>query len=236
MNTPLPPVFAVYQKETNSFLFLESELQLYGSKYGFKLWKRPVKSCWKNYKESDRSRMMTWFQGQQWYCVPNLTQSYNLYEITLREKTYTYWRVCHELVWGDSTIQFARSTDWTKWPTIPVLEFNAKSLIPWQEQGVKPIWLNSSSDILLKHSEARWEILYRNIEEKNVQCETPIRIRVPVMKEIQDAISEELIPKPNTHCSVSRAASTCCECGSCCFMVIVLIYMYIILVRTAIGI
>ena len=236
MNTPLPPVFAVYQKETNSFLFLESELELYGSKYRFKLWKRPVKSCWKNYKESDRSRMMTWFQGQQWYCIPDLTQSFQLYEITLREKTYTYWHVCHQLLWGDSVIQFAQPTDWTTWPTIPVLEFNATSLIPSQEQGVKPIWLNSCNDMLLKHSEARWESLYRMIEEKDTACETPIRIRTPILKEIQENNTEELIMKPKAGCSATRAASTCCECGSCCFMVIVLIYMYIILVRTAIGI
>jgi len=227
----LPPVFAVYQKETNSFLFLESELELHGSKYCFKLWKRPVKSCWKTYKGYDRHKMLAWFQGQQWYCIPDLTQPCNLSEIILREKTYTYWRVCHQLLWGDSTIQFARPTDWTKWPTIPVLEFNAKSLIPWQEQGVKPIWLNSSSDMVLKYSEARWESLYRMLEEKNTSCETPIRIRTPILKEPQEHDSETKVP-----CSAKRTATTCCECGGCCFMLLLLLYMYSVLLRTAIGI
>jgi hypothetical protein len=162
-----------------------------------------------------------------------LTQSFNLYEITLREKTYTYWCVCHQLLWGDSVVQtqIAHPTDWTKWPTIPVLEFNAKSLIPWQEQGVKPVWLNSSNDMLLKHSEARWDSLYRMLEEKDTVCETPIRIRTPILKEQPEHTSE-----PKVRCSVKRTATVCCEYGGCCFMVLSLIYMYILLIRTAIGI
>jgi hypothetical protein len=113
-----------------------------------------------------------------------------------------------------------------------------------EEHGIRPVWFHTSTTTIAKVSEEKWTELYKSLEEKNVSCETPIRIRTP--KESSDSENEEQTETPKAPkasiasiasraCVPAKVLTTLCEFSGCCCMIVGLFYIYGVLLSAVIS-
>jgi hypothetical protein len=185
----LPPVFAVYNRETKLFQIFQKEIKLNGIIYRIKPWVRPVKYYWRAcFEETDRSSMALWFQGEQWYAIPKKEEpSHRLHKVRIYNKIYYYWYLNHSLLWASH--EFDRKEEsqdkWAVYPQVPILEFNTRSLYPNTLTNIQPTWYSTNYALLENESSKGWDLFY----SKNTSY--PLRIRTPTYKKIEtDSESE----------------------------------------------
>jgi len=230
----LPQIFAIYQKDTNTFVLLQSDLTLYGSKYRFKLWNRPVKTCWSTYTQEEKHSVVPWFKGEQWFVVKDTTLVHGIRTINLLEREYTYWYLGHTLVWSSSTDPLTVSSI-MKCPSIPILEFNARTIFHPKMTGFRANWYDTTPTILESISSVYWDTVYRRIKEKEVGVGKHMRIRTPTPKDdaTSDTVSANtdidtdttkdcisITVQPKTPCCVSKPLEFLTECGGCCCTIV----------------
>lgn len=144
----LPPVFAVYRHDCETFQFFASELDKEGNLVRIKNWWRP---------DADAIRsnplLFLWANGgQEWYVVPTYSQGSDeppkTHNFNLNGKSYSWWSLRHCLVWSDYLTHACRnSTSREKWmrsPRIPILECSSKLIYPRTVIETYPRWCDSS--------------------------------------------------------------------------------------------
>jgi len=216
LEMPFPSIFAIYRKDTDGFLFLQPDISGGGSIYRFQQWNRPVKHYWKDCTDKEKETMPQWFQGQQWYVVPLKEQPILLQTMVLNGKSIRYWSLGHVLVWADYSFgtKSLHPDNWKQWPSVPILEFQDRSLIPMYESGIHLNWLMTSRMNLLECSNKGWSILYALLDTTG--SDKPLRIRTPLPRKEDDEdttpVEESLIhyaPKPRNCCTQSSASVHC---------------------------
>jgi len=230
MATQFPPIFAVYRKDTDGFLFLEPDTSISGSIHRFQKWQRPIKHFWKDCTDKERSCMIPWFQGQQWYVVPLQNHTTVLQTTILRGKPVKYWSLGHVLVWADYSFgtKSPHEDNWKHLPWIPILEFQDRSLTPTHESGLHLSWIMSSRETILEQSNAGWSALYALLD--TIGSDKPLRIRTPLPRKEDEEdgspVEESLVtyaPK-SRHCCAQSSASV--HCVRSCFMFTFLIGLF----------
>jgi hypothetical protein len=172
----LPPIFAVYRPESNTFSLFEPDVTLNSVLHRIVPWYRPVKSCWRFWTDKERIYMRSWFEGQRWYIVKNNEESKELYDIVIQKKSYKVWSLNHSLVWAKS-----RLDDYDSCPTVPILEFNSQKLVSSEKPGFQVVWNAVHHEDLLEESGIGWGLLFDRINAES-GSEKPLRICTPKPK------------------------------------------------------
>lgn len=147
----LPPVFAVYRAESESFQFLQPELAEDGSVVRLKSWSRPtfLSASKEEYSEPNAA---LWLKGQEWYVVPtystNMRTPPECHRVTIHGQSYVFWTLRHVLVWSNYIVHARRHSvsleDWMSAPRIPILEFNTKLIYPRSDlAAIYPRWVEA---------------------------------------------------------------------------------------------
>lgn len=132
----LPPVFAVYNKATETFQLLQPEYAEDNSIQRLKIWARPDFATWQQADEATRYALMTWMNGQEWYVIRE-PADYDLQTTKIHGQDYTFAYTGYQLVWSNFRIHKARNTytasEWNNAPAIHVLEFQNHQVYPREE-------------------------------------------------------------------------------------------------------
>jgi hypothetical protein len=134
----LPKVFAIYRQETETFQYIQTELDDDGNIRRLKGWRPPT-------QEDDAGNDSYWSLGQEWYVesTPYKGVYPILHTMKLHDKSYTWWSSHHKLVWSNYAIFDTRNTNASVWEachSIPILEFNTKLIYPREYVGVHARW------------------------------------------------------------------------------------------------
>ena len=136
-----PPVFAVYNKATETFQLIETEYADDGSVQRLKQWSRPDFQTWKQADEATRFALMIWMNGQEWYVIREPCE-HSLQTAKIHDQDYTYAYTGYQLVWSNYRIHKGRATytksEWNNVPTIDVLEFQNHQVYP--REGLEQIY------------------------------------------------------------------------------------------------
>lgn len=187
----LPKVFAVYHASTETFQVLQTETLEDGSVVRLKNWARPSLRDWSTTPVEERSELMRWSKGQEWYvCKTNnaLTDSNPpIYTDSIHNKTYHFWFLNHMLIWSNYEVYRGRrdmtKSEWMKSHMIPVLEFATKQIYPRTNTGFYTFWSETTNEDVESVSEAGREEFRNSGQMDNSTTEhidpRYLRIRTP---------------------------------------------------------
>jgi hypothetical protein len=148
----LPPIFAIYRSDTQTFQFLQVENA--ENEVKLKSWTPPIKEGLKTLAELDSSIAKAWSSGQEWYVEPldNSQTDANPREITIYQtqinnKNVFWWSLNHNLIWSNYNVHSRRHSlgeeTWKMSPNIPILEIAPELIYPRTTYGFYPRWVTS---------------------------------------------------------------------------------------------
>jgi hypothetical protein len=150
----LPPIFAIYISNTQTFQFLQTETV--ENEVKLKTWVPPVKDGLKTLAELDSSIAKSWTSGQEWYVEPlDMKQTdtnpreITVYQTQINNRHIFWWSLNHNLVWSNYTVHSRRFSlgeeMWRMSPSIPILEIAPEPIYPRTSYGFYPRWVTSRS-------------------------------------------------------------------------------------------
>jgi hypothetical protein len=185
----LPKVFAIYHPSTETFQVLQTDTDELDCILRLKNWSRPSLQDWGTTPAEDKSELIRWSKGQEWYvCKTNKAMSDAsppIYKDTIHGKQYHFWFLNHMLVWSNYAVYRGRHAEtkdeWMKSPMIPVLEFATKQVYPRTNTGFYTFWSETTKENVEEASEAGRE-QFRNsgqMEDHHHVDPRYLRIRTP---------------------------------------------------------
>lgn len=148
----LPPIFAIYRSDTQTFQFLQVENA--ENEVRLKSWVPPVKEGLKTLEELDSVTARSWISGQEWY-VESLNKNQidanpreiTIYQTQINNKNVFWWYLKHNLIWSNYVVHSRRFSlgeeTWKMSPSIPILEIAPELLYPRTSYGFYPRWVTS---------------------------------------------------------------------------------------------
>lgn len=138
-----PRVFAVYNKATENFFILKTEID--GDKIvRLKQWRRPDYSDWKTADDDRKIDLMPWLTGQEWYIVPQTEREHAKGQIEIHDQVYSYTELPYDLIWSNYIIHRGRHSytrnEWDTSPGIPVVELNSRRILPRELTEIYVRW------------------------------------------------------------------------------------------------
>lgn len=151
-----PSVFAVFNKETETFTLQQPIVDDDGTIARLKPWARPTHTGWVRASDEDRMAMMPWMTGQEWYVYPSSTYPKvrpslegSVQCITIHTQTYKYIFLGYELVWSNYKIHKNRDSymqeAWGYAPRIPIIAFSTSRVFPRTNLDIHARWANVST-------------------------------------------------------------------------------------------
>jgi hypothetical protein len=183
----LPPIFAVYRSDTQTFQFLQVETV--DAEVKLKTWVPPIKDGLKTLAELDSNAVKSWQNGSEWYVEPlDLKQTdtnpreITIYQTQINNKSVFWWNLNHNLIWSNYTVHSRRLSlgeeTWKMSPNIPILEIAPELVYPRTTYGFYPRWVTSkpkSLDVISYFARAHLEQHpeYFNTIIKNLKIVAP---------------------------------------------------------------
>ncbi len=155
----LPPVFAIYRADSESFQLLQPEISDDGKVVKLRPWARPTYRTISD-EERKNDTIQLWLKGQEWYVVPTYSTDTKTpteyHRVTIHDQSYTFWTLRHVLLWSNYITHARRHTtglaDWMNAPRIPILEFSSKLIYPRTELPIYPRWVEAKPHAVERES------------------------------------------------------------------------------------
>lgn len=196
--THLPPIFAIFRPEQETFQLLQPELDEKGNCLRLKNWARPDIKGWRESSEDEQDDMIPWFRGQEWYVIPvepsNKLHPIHVYTTQIHGKDYMWWSLRHKLVWSNFMTHHHRRTllteEWLKSPIVPILEFQTRQIYPRTNVSFYPRWCDCVPIELGIVSKQGWSKFQRLSKHHEIDDVSQLRIKTPPAKD-EDTSDEE---------------------------------------------
>jgi hypothetical protein len=186
----LADYFAVYDQETNTFQLLKLDKDDSGEVISIVPWSMPKAALthpftnrrWESISlENERSDIIPWFRGQEWYIMPTGHTHTHFHRIEIDGRMYTWWSLHHRLYWSNSRIYNdmldGNDDNWNENPTIPIVEFAYKRVLPRKDITVYPNWSEVSYESFKECTSSCWieylEFMSKHVDPKDLRIQTP---------------------------------------------------------------
>ncbi len=201
----LPPIFAIFRPEQETFQLIQPECDEQGNCLRLKNWARPDTRGWQVAEEEDREDMIPWFRGQEWYVMPmhqhnqhtHHQHHHKVHRTQIHGKEYAWWFLQHKLVWSNFMTHHHRRTmlidEWLGSPTVPILEIQSRLLLPRTNVSFYARWCDSVPNDLIHASREGWVHLKQISSSQDTEQHdvSQLRIKTPPAKDDDDSTDEE---------------------------------------------
>jgi hypothetical protein len=208
MTVTLPHTFAIYRPDMDQFQLIQPEYNSEGKVQRLKNWARPDKETWNKSTEEERTAILPWFRGEEWYVVPTSSagsqDTPKIFGTEIHGDKYAWWFLRHKLVWSNYMTHHNRrnimAEDWKTSPSIPIIEFNTKLIYPRTNTGFYGRWCDCVPNALIVESKrAAAEFQKPECEAKEATFDPrDLRIRTPPPRdddEESETDTEELVQR-----------------------------------------
>jgi hypothetical protein len=157
-----PRIFAVYNKSTESFHLLQTEIE--DEKIvRLKQWRRPDYSDWKKADDDEKITMMPWMTGQEWYIVPQSEREHAKGTAEIHDQIYSFSELPYDLIWSNYIIHRGRNSytrdEWDTAPGVPVVELSSRRILPRELAEVHVRWSEVHPKLFLQSLEQEGETM-----------------------------------------------------------------------------
>jgi hypothetical protein len=189
----LPDHFAVYNHEKNSFQLLKLDKTSDCGVVALVPWSMPQTALTHPYTnqrwdatttDTERANMLPWFRGNEWYIMPTGHTKTHFYKVEIDGRSYIWWSLHHRLYWSNARVYTdmlqGKNYDWSQSPTIPIVEFAYKRVLPRHEASVYPNWSEVSIQNFKNVNTGCWmeylDYMSTHVDPKNLRIQTPIPV------------------------------------------------------------
>lgn len=162
----LPPVFAVYNKSTESFSLLQI-VEEDGKIKRLKQWSRPDYSVWKAADDDEKMKLMPWMTGQEWYILSKEDEEMDIKTTEINTYSVSYSILPFEMIWTNYIIHRGRNSytqkEWDTAPAVPIVLFSSRRILP-----------HELSEIHVRWSEIHPSVFKQSLEEQTVALLPPL--------------------------------------------------------------
>jgi hypothetical protein len=186
----LPDHFAVYEQENNTFQLLKLERSDAGEITAIVPWSMPHTALTHPYTnrrweatttDTERAEMLPWFRGHEWYIMPTGHNHTHFHKVEVDGRLYTWWSLHHRLYWSNSRMYTdmldGKTDEWSECPTIPIVEFAYKRVLPHRSLSVFPNWSEVNNQSFQEVNARCWNeylgYMSTHVDPKDLRIQTP---------------------------------------------------------------
>jgi hypothetical protein len=186
----LPDHFAVYDTPSNTFQLLKLDRTESGEVIAVVPWSMPHTALTHPYTnqrwdatstDTERAEMLPWFRGNEWFIMPTGHTRTHFHKVEIDRRIYVWWSLHHRLYWANGRLYTDMiqgvTDDWSQCPTIPIIEFAYKRVLPRQVHSIYPNWAEVSRETFQECNSRCWmEYLNYNsvhVDPKDLRIQTP---------------------------------------------------------------
>ena len=216
----LPPVFAVYNKSSESFSLLQI-VEEDGKIKRLKQWSRPDYAVWKAADDDEKIRLMPWMTGQEWYILSKEVEEIDTKTVEINTYSVPYKILPFEIIWTNYIIHRGRNSytqkEWNTAPAVPIVQLGSRRNLPHELSEIYARWSEVHPSVFKQSFEKHYTTLLPPLpnsegeeENKEMQSEEDSSLRrrtrhTRSWSDVSDMLEEEV----EASCCSKRALEGC---------------------------